>query len=92
MKTLRTSTSKRQPIKEGPIRNVVHESKYDELKAIVVSGSYFVTLATQLDEVKNRLRKNKDNHNEVVRLEGLVDQLLYVQSSYKLKSRKKARR
>ena len=64
------------------------EIDFEEVRAVIASGNYFVTLATRLDEIKNKLSNNSKASTEVVRLEELIKQLLYVQSSYKLKSKK----
>ncbi len=49
--------------------------------ALVASGDYFVTLAAVLEQVAAAL---PETHIQQLRLQAIVDQLLYLQDNYKI--------
>ena len=63
------------------------ESNKQELDVHVYSGDYFVTLATELDKISQEIQS--DNPNEHLRLQQLIDDLLYMQHKYKIAKKSK---
>lgn len=58
----------------------------DELEPIIRSGQYFSTIATKLDKIS--LELGKDNEVQIRNIQRIVDELLYIQSNYKIKKKK----
>lgn len=54
-----------------------------ELDARVKSGDYFVTLATDLEQLSQRI----SSHDTRLALEDIVSELLYLQDSYSINKR-----
>ncbi len=61
--------------------------KLDELDAIIRSGMYFVTIATKLDLLAHHIKK--DSKVEEHQLQDLISELLFIQSHYKIKKKKR---
>jgi GTP-binding protein EngB required for normal cell division len=56
-----------------------------EIEALVRSGQYFTTIATKLDKVSLELKKENESQKNYLQI--MVDELLYVQSHYKIKKK-----
>jgi hypothetical protein len=71
-----TTTRSNPPVHHDPL----------EVEALIRSGQYFTTVATQLDKISLELKKQSEPQSHDLQL--IVDELLYVQTHYKIKKRK----
>lgn len=74
-----TQTTNSNPIWDNLILRDSSSSKPDELEAIVRSGLYFATLATEIDTIREQL---KAKGIENTKLETIIKQLLKLQESH----------